>query len=73
MSGHVAALLVQSARHRDRRNLRRVALGLPGLFLKLGWSRLTQGWRPHSAMLGPAVRGYCAGLAHYARHPAQRL
>jgi GT2 family glycosyltransferase len=73
MSGHVAALLIQSERHRDRRNLRRVALALPGLFLKLGWSRLTQGWRPHSAMLGPAVRGYCAGLAHYARHPRAGL
>lgn len=68
MSGHVAALLIQAERHGHRGNLRRIALELPGLFVRLGWSRLLHGRRPHSALLGPAVRGYISGLAFYGRH-----
>ena len=42
--------------------LGRIALGLPRLFLKLGWRRLVEGRRPQTAMLGAALRGYCAGV-----------
>ena len=52
----------------DRGSLRRVGRDLPLAFLKLGWSRITQGRRPVSAMLTPALQGYCSGLAGYARH-----
>jgi GT2 family glycosyltransferase len=72
VSGHVAALLIQLERHGRRADLRRVALDLPMLFLKLGWSRLWHGRRPHSAMFGPALQGYCAGLSYYARHSGLR-
>ncbi len=68
ISGHVAALLIQRERGADRAGLRRVAFELPMLLAKLGWSRLIHGRRPHSAMLGPALQGYCAGLSFYARH-----
>ncbi|HXV23923.1 MAG TPA: glycosyltransferase family A protein [Alphaproteobacteria bacterium] len=68
ISGHVVALLIQSERHGHRANLHRVAIELPKLFLKLGWNRLLQGRRPHSAMLGSALQGYCAGLGFYAKH-----
>jgi GT2 family glycosyltransferase len=68
MSGHVMALLLQRDRHGDRGSLRRVGRDLPLAFLKLGWSRITQGRRPVSAMLTPALQGYCSGLAGYARH-----
>jgi GT2 family glycosyltransferase len=67
ISGHVVALLTQGERHGDRGSLRRVGRELPLAFLKLGWSRITQGRRPISAMLRPALAGYCSGLARYAR------
>ena len=68
MSGHVLALLLQRERHGDRGSLRRVGRDLPLAFVKLGWSRITQGRRPISAMLRPALQGYCSGLAGYAKH-----
>jgi hypothetical protein len=63
MAGHVAALLIQLKRHGRRGDLRRLTIELPRLFVKLGWSRLWDGRRPHTAMFGAAVQGYCAGLA----------
>lgn len=63
MAGHVAALLIQLERHGRRGDLRRVAIDLPKLLIKLGWSRIRHGRRPHTAMFGAAVQGYCAGLA----------
>ena len=67
LSDHVVALLTQRERYGDRGSLRRVGRELPLAFFKLGWSRITQGRRPISAMLRPALAGYCSGLARYAR------
>jgi GT2 family glycosyltransferase len=67
VSGHVIALLVQRERYGDRGSLRRVGKDLPLAFVRLAWSRITHGRRPISAMLGPALQGYCSGLASYAR------
>lgn len=68
MSGHVAALLIQAERHGHRGNLRRIAFDLPEMFLKLAWSRLLQGPRSQTVLLGPAVQGYFSGLTFYAKH-----
>jgi GT2 family glycosyltransferase len=68
MSGHVTALLIQAERHGHRGNLRRIVVELPGLFAKLGWSRLLHGRRPSSELLCPAIKGFFSGLTFYAGH-----
>ena len=67
MAGHVSSLLIMAERGRHAGSLRRIGLDLPRLFLKLGWSRLLDGRRPQTALLGAAVRGYSAGLSSYSR------
>ncbi len=67
MAGHVFSLLITGERDEGAGALRRIALDLPRLFLKLGWSRLLDGRRPHTALLGASLNGYWAGLCSYSR------
>jgi GT2 family glycosyltransferase len=71
MAGHVFSLLVMAEHNRHDGGLRRIFLDLPRLFLKLGWSRVLDGRRPHSALLGASMRGYWAGLSSYSRRRAK--
>ena len=68
MRGHVAALLVQFARHRHWGNLRRIALQLP-LYYAL-WLRdvLRVRRRDEAALWWAAVSGALSGLAFYGRN-----
>jgi GT2 family glycosyltransferase len=67
MAGHVFSLLIMGERGVAAGGLRRIAVDLPRLFLKLGWSRLLDGRRPHTALLGASLNGYWAGLSSYTR------
>jgi GT2 family glycosyltransferase len=68
MRGHVAALLVQFARHRHAGNLRRILLQLP-IFYSL-WLRDVLGAdrRAERALWWAAVSGAVAGVGFYVRH-----
>ncbi len=68
MRGHVAALLVQFARHRHWGNLRRIVLQLPvfyGFWLR---DALRADRRGEGTLWAAAASGAVAGIAFYARH-----
>ncbi len=66
MSGHVAALLVQWARHGHWRNLRRVFMTLPGHYLKHSMYRILPGYPAHRT-LRAELAGCAAGVRYYVR------
>jgi glycosyltransferase involved in cell wall biosynthesis len=72
MRGHVAALFVQFARHRDLGNLRRAFLGLPWLFLRRVKFEVLYGVRARQPTLGSQISGFLAGFSYLSvlLHPA---
>ncbi|QJE73261.1 glycosyltransferase [Aerophototrophica crusticola] len=68
MKGHVAALLVQFARHRHWGNVRRIGLSLPAHYVKLSArTLLRRGDRRRNALLAVELGGCLSGLWEGAR------
>jgi GT2 family glycosyltransferase len=63
MRGHVAALLIQHARHGHRGNLRRALWQLPRYFLDVGLDEPLRPTRRRGRVLCEEVLGWAAGLA----------
>lgn len=66
--GHTAALLMQFERSRDRGNLHRLLLGLPG-YLAGRLLRLPLQDRGERALVAAEMRGWVAGIAYYLGQP----
>ena len=67
MRGHVAALLVQHERHRDRGNLRRLLVTLPRTYLRRTVGRVLFGTMPDHRTLEAEIRGCLSGVLFYLR------
>lgn len=63
MRGHVAALLVQFARHRHWSNLRRVALDLPRYYARQLFHCAFGKADPRRPLVWPEIRGCASGIA----------
>jgi glycosyltransferase involved in cell wall biosynthesis len=69
MSGHVAALLVQYQRTRERGNLRRLFLVMPAWFLRRWLQRLRRGRTAQNILMREEVLGCFDGLVYFLRAP----
>jgi len=67
--GHVAALLVQYERTRERGNLRRIWSTLPHHYAYQFCKRLRHGRAPENYFLGEEVRGTLSGIVYYLATP----
>jgi hypothetical protein len=65
MRGHVAALLVQFARHRHWGNLRRVAIDLPRYYSRRLLHHAFGRADARRPLFWPEVRGCASGIAYF--------
>jgi glycosyltransferase involved in cell wall biosynthesis len=72
MRGHVATLLVQNRRYRDRRNLRRLFVTLPVLYGRRLVQRLRKGRTEANAFVWQEIAGALAGLSYQLFRPRSR-
>jgi len=69
MRGHVAALLVENRRYRDRRTLRRVFVTLPALYGRRLFQRLRKGRTEANGFVWQEIAGALAGISHQLFRP----
>jgi GT2 family glycosyltransferase len=67
MSGHAAALLVQSELSGSRGSLKRALFTMPKWYARRGLSAASGRWRPSDALLREEATGYLSGLLYYVR------